>query len=94
MNRNRMINGAEFPYFGEIVYNDGGVIVNDPQDGTGRVNVYKLSEFKTPMRGASARGWLCCGAWRRIITGYRETETYGREAKTARDLAGVASAYA
>ena len=94
MNRTRIINGAEFPYHGEILYNDGRVIVNDMHDGTGRVHVYKLTEYKTPLGARIARDWLSCGTWKRVIIGWRETETYGRDARTARDVAGIAAAYA
>ena len=94
MNRARIINGAEFPYYGEILYNDGRVIVNDMQNGTECVYVYKLTDYKTPLRGRDARGWLSCGVWKRVIIGWRETETYGREPITAKDLSGIAAAYA
>jgi hypothetical protein len=89
----RIINGAEFPYHGEILYNDGRVIINDMHDGTGCAHVYKLTDYKTPY-GRDARDWLSCGVWKRVIIGYRETEVYGREALTARDLSGIAAAYA
>lgn len=94
MNRARIINGAEFPYHGEILYNDGRVIVNDMHDGTARVYVYKLTDYRTPLNGRDALGWLSCGVWKPVIIGWRETETYGREARTAEDLSGIAAAYA
>ena len=89
MGKIRMISGAEFPYHGEILYNDGRVIINDMHDGTGRVFAYKLTDYCSPL-GRAARDWLCCGAWKRCIIGFREAEVYGREARTARDIAGIA----
>lgn len=76
----------------EILYNDGRVIITDMGDGTGRVFAYKLTDYRTPLKGRAVRDWLSCGAWKRVIVGYRETEVYGREARTVRDLDGIAAA--
>lgn len=73
-----------------ILYNDGSIIIADMGDGTGRVYVFKLTDYKTPLRGENRRGWLSCGVWKRVIIGYRETEVYGREPLTVRDLGGIA----
>lgn len=91
MAKHRIINGAEFPYYGEILYNDGRVLVNDMQNGTGCVYAYKLCDYETPLYRKPARGWLCCGAWKRVIPGFRETETYGREPRTVKTLADIAA---
>lgn len=73
-----------------ILYNDGEVIIADLGDGTGRVYVYKVTEYKTPLYGRNVRGWLCCGAWKRVICGYREVDVW--DARTVRDIDGIAAA--
>lgn len=89
--KNRMVCGAEFPYYGTILYNDGRVLINDMENGTGCVYVYKLSDYRSPF-GHPARDWLCCGAWKRVIPGFREAEVYGRAPRTVKTLADIAAA--
>lgn len=91
MEKYRIINGAEFPYCGNILYNDGRILINDMQNGTGCVYVYKLRQYKTPLLGEKAVDWLCCGSWKRVIPGFRETETYGREPRTVKTLEEIAA---
>ena len=90
--KTRIISGTEFPYHGEILFNDGARVIIDMHDGTGRVYAYKLTEYKAPMTGKNTRAWLSCGVWKRVICGYREVEKW--DARTVKDLSGIASAYA
>ena len=73
-----------------ILYNDGGVILCG-YDGSGYVNAYRLADFHSPIGRKLCSEWLCCGAWKRVIPGYREAEVYGREPRTVKTLADIAA---
>ena len=74
----------------EILYDDGKVILCGLR-GTGIVNAYKNTDYSAPLTGRTRNGWLCCGAWKRVIIGFRETEVYGREPRVARTLEDLAA---